>query len=110
MKAVLGHVDAPLDTVSAAAFVGGTALYLLGTVAFKLRTLRTVSVPRLVAAAAVLALLVPARHVDAIVVLAGAAALLWLLIGYEAFRLATTRDRIRHGERPDGPDPAAAGS
>jgi low temperature requirement protein LtrA len=109
MKAVLGHVDAPLDTVSAAALVGGTVLYLLGTVAFKLRTLRQLSIPRLAAALVVLALLVPAGDVDALVTLAGVAGFLWVLIGFESVRYSETRDVVRHGEAVhDGDAPDAA--
>jgi low temperature requirement protein LtrA len=103
MKTVLAHVDAPLDAVSATALLGGVALYLVGTVAFKLRTLRRSSLPRLVAVAVLLVLLWPASSMDAIATLGAAAAVLWVLVAYEALRYAATRDRIRHGD-PAGAD------
>jgi len=103
MKAVLTHVEAPLDAVSAVALAGGTATYLLGTVAFKYRTLRQVSVPRIVAALAVLVLLAPSGDVDALVTLTAVAGFTWALIAYEAVRFAATRDAVRHGDAPDEP-------
>jgi low temperature requirement protein LtrA len=65
LKAVLAHGDEPLDSVSAAAMVGGTVVFLLGTVAFKLRTGLGLSRVRLLTAAVVLALVWPALSVDA---------------------------------------------
>ena len=97
MKAVLGHVDAPLSTVSAVALLGGTTTYLLGTVAFKARTLRQLSVPRVVAAIAMLVLIIPAVEIHGLVTLALAAVVFWSLVGFEAFRYAAARETIRHG-------------
>jgi low temperature requirement protein LtrA len=98
MKTTLGHVDEPLQWEIAAALVGGTALYLLAHVAFKLRVLRTFSAQRLVAALVLIAIVPLARNVDALVTVALVGAVLWLLIGYEGVRFAEARDRVRHGE------------
>jgi low temperature requirement protein LtrA len=96
MKKTLEHVDEPLETVTATALVGGTALYLLGLVAFRLRNFRTWNVQRLVVAAVLLALLPLAREVDSIVAVAAVAVILWVLIAYEVIRLAEDRARIRN--------------
>jgi low temperature requirement protein LtrA len=100
MKTTLGHVGNPLRWEIATAFVGGTALYLLAHVMFKLRALRTFSAQRLVAALALLALVPLAHEFDALVTVALVGAVLWLLIVYESVRFAEARDRVRHGEHP----------
>jgi low temperature requirement protein LtrA len=107
LKAVLAHVDAPLDSVSATTLIGGTAAFLLGTVAFKLRVGLGLSKWRLLAAAVVLVLLWPAHSAEALAVLGAVAAVLWVLIGFESYRYAATRDAIRHGEQTidDTPGP-----
>jgi low temperature requirement protein LtrA len=100
LKATLAHVDAPLDSVSATALIGGTVAFLLGTVAFKVRTGLGVSRWRLAAAAVVLALLWPAHRADALVALGAVVGVLWVLIGAESVRYAATRESIRHGGQP----------
>ena len=57
MKKTLEHANDPLETVPAAALVGGVAMYLLAIVAFRWRLLHTLGRPRLIAAAALLGLL-----------------------------------------------------
>lgn len=96
MKKTLGHVGDPLHTVPAVALLGGTALYLLAHVAFRLRTVHTVNVARLVTAAVALALIPLAIEVPALVSLAVLTAVLVALIAFETIHYAEARDRIRH--------------
>ena len=93
-KTTLAHVGDPLP--AATALVGGTALYLLAHVAFKVRTLGIVSVQRLGAAAVLLACLPLARRVDAGVTLAIVATVSWVLLAYEAVHYAESRRAVRH--------------
>ena len=97
MKKTLGDVGEPLKTVPAVALLGGTALYLLAHVAFRLR-----NVAHAQPAAARHG--DPARGADP----AGdrarragrrsppSSCLLAALIAYETVRFAEARDRIRH--------------
>jgi low temperature requirement protein LtrA len=99
LKRTLGHVEAPLDVVGAAALLGGAALYLLAHVAFRLRNVRTLSGRRLVCAVLLLAL-VPATvelGLSSLATLGILAATLSALIAYEALRFAEVRERVRHG-------------
>jgi low temperature requirement protein LtrA len=95
-KRTIVHVDEPLKLVSAAALLGGAALYLLAHVAFRRRNMHTLSVRRLVCAIVLLALLPAGAALSALLTLAILAALLAVLIVYEAVRYADSRDRIRH--------------
>ena len=106
MKETLAHVDEPLDDVTAFALVGGVALYLLAHVAFAWRDHRALKVQRVIAAAAVLALLPVAAEVDAVLTAALVAAILAVLIAYETKRFAEDRDRIRHGDQAVPSDPS----
>jgi low temperature requirement protein LtrA len=108
MKKTLGHVDESLDLIPAVSFLGGTALYLLGHVAFRLRTVRTLSRQRVLVALVLLVLVPLAIEVPSLVTIAIVAALLAALITYEAIRFAEARDRIRHGLVAQSP--ADAGS
>ena len=65
MKKTLEHANDPLETVPAAALVGGVATYLLAIVAFRWRLLHTLGRPRLIAAAALLGLLPLAVEIPA---------------------------------------------
>ncbi len=96
MKVTLEHVGRSLALVPAAALLGGTALYLLAHVAFRLRNMRTLSVRRLLCAALLLALLPATPSISALTTLAIIAGLLIGLISYEAVRYADSRERIRH--------------
>jgi len=96
LKKTLGDVADPLKLVPAAALLGGVALYLLAHVAFRLRNVRTLNVPRLVTAAVAVALLPAARAMPALATLAALAALLTGLLIFESVRYAEARDRIRH--------------
>jgi low temperature requirement protein LtrA len=96
MKLTLADVDASLDIVAASALLGGTALYLLGHVAFRLRNLSTLNAWRLLCAVVLLALLPAAVSLPALATLGILTALLSALITYEALRYADARDRVRH--------------
>ncbi len=96
LKKTLAHVDDPLRQETAFALVGGTAVYLLAHVAFRLRNIRTLNLRRLVVAALLLAAVPVADEVDALVVLAGLTAVMVALIVYETIRYADGRERIRH--------------
>jgi len=96
LKATLARVDDSLKLVPATALLGGAALYLLAHVAFRLRNMHTLSVRRLLCAAVLLALLPAAVRMPALLTLGVLAALLAVLIVYEAARYADARKRIRH--------------
>jgi low temperature requirement protein LtrA len=96
-KTTLAHVHAQLDAVPAAALCGGVALYLLALSAFKRRNVGSFNNPRLVAAAALIALAPAATALPALVSLALVSSLACLLIAYEVYRYAEARARIRHG-------------
>ncbi len=98
MKTTLAHVGDPLTWETATALVGGTAIYLLAHVAFKLRALRALSVHRLVAALVLLAFVPLAHRLEPLVTVSVVAAVLWLTIGLEAVRDADARREIREAE------------
>ena len=98
-KKTLGHVGDPLHLVPTVALLGGTALYLLAHVAFRLRNVHTLNRRRLGLAIVLLALVPLLDGVAAIwplVLLAGALA---ALIAYEATIYGEARQRVRHPER-----------
>ena len=95
LKKTLGDVGAPLAAVPAAALLGGSALYLLAHVAFRLRNVRTLSTHRLVVAVLLVALVPAAREVPALAAVTGVTALLIGLITYEMLRFAPQRARLR---------------
>ena len=94
-KTTLAHVDDPLAWPAATALVGGTAVYLLAHVAFKVRTLGTFSVQRLVAALVLVAYLPVAHSVDAVVSVGAVAAVVWAMLAYEGVRYAESRRAVR---------------
>jgi low temperature requirement protein LtrA len=96
LKLVLAHVDSSLALVPSVALLGGTALYLLAHVAFRLRNMHTLSLRRLLCAAVLLALVPLHASVSALALLGILTGLLAALIAYEAIRYADARDRIRH--------------
>jgi len=96
MKKTLAHVDDSLTIVTASAMLGGTAIYLLAHVAFRLRNIGTVNKQRLVCACLLLALLPAAVELPALATLALLAGVLAALISYETLRFAGARERIRH--------------
>jgi low temperature requirement protein LtrA len=95
MKKTLAHVDEPLKDIAAVALCGGVALYLLAHIAFRMRNVGTLNVQRLVTAGAVLALTPVAMEVDAMFALGLVAAVLVVLIVFEAVHLREARARVR---------------
>lgn len=100
LKKTLGQVGDPLKLVPATALLGGTALYLLAHVAFRLRNVRSLNRRRLVVAVLLLAFVPAAVHLPSLATLAILAAVLSLLIAYEALRYADSRERVRHQSAP----------
>jgi low temperature requirement protein LtrA len=96
LKKTIGDVGEPLKLVPAVALLGGSSLYLLAHVAFRLRNLHTLNRQRLLCAALLLALIPAAVELPALATLGIVAALFSVLIAYEAIRFAAARDRIRH--------------
>ncbi len=96
LKKTIADVDEPLKTVPAVALLGGTALYLLGHVAFRLRNVGTLNRQRLLCAVGLLALVPLAVELPSLATLALLAGVLIALITYEAVRFADARDRVRH--------------
>jgi low temperature requirement protein LtrA len=78
------------------AMLGGTALYLVAHVAFRLRNVHRFSLQRLLCAIALVALIPAAVELPALATLGILAALLVVLIAYESVRFAELRDRMRH--------------
>jgi low temperature requirement protein LtrA len=95
MKVTLAHVHDPLTWETSFALAGGAAVYLLGHVAFTLRGLGVVAVPRLVAAVVLLALVPLGRQVDAVATLASVAAVLTVLLVAEHRRDVDHRRAVR---------------
>ena len=96
LKKTLGHVEDPLKVVPAVALLGGTAIYLLAHVAFRMRNVRRFSTQRLLSAVLLLALLPAAFELPSLATLGLLTAVLAVLIAYEARRFAELRDRLRH--------------
>jgi low temperature requirement protein LtrA len=95
LKKTIADVWEPLDLVPATALLGGTAIYLLAHVAFRLRHAHTVNKHRLVSALVVLPLIPAAVEIPAAATLALVFAVLAVLIGLEAVRFAGSRERAR---------------
>jgi low temperature requirement protein LtrA len=96
LKKTLADVEEPLKAVHALAMLGGTALYLLAHVAFRLRNVHRLSVERLGCALLLLALVPAAVELPSLATLGILAALLAALIAYEARHFAELRERLRH--------------
>ncbi len=96
VKLTLSDVSAELGLVAAFALLGGTAIFLLAQVAFRLRVMHTLSVRRLLTALALIAALALHGIVSALALLGIAAGLMVAMILYEALRYADVRDRVRH--------------
>jgi low temperature requirement protein LtrA len=92
----------PLTGIGLYALYGGVSLYLLGQAAFKLRTLRVLTVPRLVVAVGLLALLPLAARLPALAALVMLTAVAAGLAAIETARSAEHRDQIRHAGAPHG--------
>jgi low temperature requirement protein LtrA len=97
VKELLAGIDEHLDAVPATALCAGPALYLLALSAFKRRNIGSFNQPRLVTAAALVALAPLATAIPSLLALALVALATCALIAYETVRYAETRDRVRHG-------------
>jgi low temperature requirement protein LtrA len=95
VKKTLHDVGADLDVVPAVGLCGGVALYLLGHLGFRLRNRGTINRPRLVTAAACVALVPLATEIPALASLGAVAALSAALIAFEAIRYRDARARVR---------------
>ena len=98
LKTTLGHVGEALDPVPAVGLSGGAALYLLGHIAFLLRTTGRVFRRRTLGAAALLALIPAALTIPALAALALVSAVCSSIVVYEAIRWREQRLRVRHPE------------
>jgi low temperature requirement protein LtrA len=96
LKKTLSGVDDPLEVVPATAALGGTAVYLLAHVAFRLRNVGTLNPHRLACAVVLVALLPVALELPALATLGVVAGVLGVLVAYEAVRFSEARDRVRH--------------
>jgi low temperature requirement protein LtrA len=95
VKRTLVNVGGQLPAVPAAALCGGVALYLLALSAFKRRNVGSFNRPRLVAAGALAAFAPVATAMPALAALGVVAAIACGLIGFEVWRYAAVRERIR---------------
>ena len=86
----------PLDIVPAVALCGGTALYLLGHIAFLFRATQYLFRRRTIGAAVLLAFLPVAVKIPALASLAVVRAVCCLVVAYEALRYRADRRRVRH--------------
>ena len=90
------EVPGELPAVPATALCAGVALYLVALSAFKRRNVGSWNQPRLVAAAALIALAPLATRLPALLSLALVALIACALIAYEATAYREARERIRH--------------
>jgi low temperature requirement protein LtrA len=97
VKKTLAGVGDELHDVPAVALCGGVALYFVALSALKRRNIGSFNVPRLVAAAALVALVPVATAVPALLALALVAVVACALIAFEFVHYADARERIRHG-------------
>jgi len=95
VKKTIGDVGEPLKLVPAVALCGGIALYFVAHILFRLRNVGSLNRQRLVASAALVALIPLGLELAALVTLALVAALCIGLIAYEAIRFADARERVR---------------
>jgi low temperature requirement protein LtrA len=98
LKTTISHVGEALDTVPAVGLCGGTALYLLGHIAFLFRSSGYLFRRRTFAAVVLLALIPVAVAVPALAALALVSAVCSSVVAYEAIRYRTARLELRHPE------------
>jgi low temperature requirement protein LtrA len=99
VKKTLGDVGDELDPVPTLALCGGAALYFVALSTFKRRNIGSFNRPRLVAAAALVALAPVATAVPALLALALVALITCGLVAYEYASYAEARARIRRRSR-----------
>lgn len=96
LKTAIGHFDKHLDGVQAFALLGGTAIYLLGLVAFRYRHIRTLNRQRLLLAVVLLILVPVATELPALAALAVVDVPFWAMIAYEHRGYGDRRNQLRH--------------
>jgi low temperature requirement protein LtrA len=96
VKETLAHPDEIVPTMVAVAIAGGPALYLMAQVGFRARLGRSLSVPRVVAIMAFIALIGIADDVTAFTLLSSTAGVAVLLVTYEAWAHRAARHAVRH--------------
>ena len=101
VETTLHDVDHSLLAVPAAALCGGTAVYLLGHIAFLYRTTGRIFRRRTMGAGAMLALIPVATLVSALAALALVSAVCVLVVAWEALRYRADRTRVRHPQASD---------
>ena len=92
----VGHVGDRLDTVPAVALCAGASLYLLGHVAFLLRTTGRLFRRRTIGAVALLAVIPVALVTPALAALALVSAVCAFVVAYEAIHHREHRLQVRH--------------
>jgi low temperature requirement protein LtrA len=102
LKTTLGHVGDELDTVPAVGLCGGTALYLIGHVAFLFRTTGRIFRRRTIGAVALLAVLPAAVAIPSLAALGLVSVVCSLIVAYEALRYREHRLTVRHPEIAGG--------
>jgi low temperature requirement protein LtrA len=95
MKVTIGHHSEDLHDVPATALLGGLALYLLGLVCFRYRHVHTLNRQRLGLAIVLIFLIPVATAVPALLSLATAVVLVWIVIFYEHRGYGSGRAELR---------------
>jgi low temperature requirement protein LtrA len=98
LKTTLGDAGESLGAVPAVGLCGGTALYLLGHIAFLYRTTGRIFRRRTVGAAVLVALVPVAFVIPALAALALVSAVCSFVVAYEVLRYRAARVRVRHPE------------
>ncbi len=98
VKKTLAHTDEILAIIPAVALCGGLILYLLGQVALRARSSRSVAWPRIVAALALGALIAASPEIEALVLLSAVSLVFALLVAYETLVERSHRHHIRSNE------------
>jgi low temperature requirement protein LtrA len=96
LEETLHHVGEPLDAVHAVALCGGVALYLLGHVAFLVRTTHRIFRRRTIGGVVSLALIPAALTLPAMAALALVSATCSFVVAYEAIAHREHRITVRH--------------
>ena len=99
LETTVHHVGESLDTVPTVGLFGGTALYLLGHVAFLFRTTGRVFRRRTLGAVVLIALTPAGLAIPALAALALVGTVCSLVVAGEAIGRRESRSRVRHPER-----------
>jgi low temperature requirement protein LtrA len=95
LKVTIGHYDEHLHAEPAFALLGGTAIYLIGLVAFRYRHIQTLNRHRLGLAIVLLLLIPVATAIPALLTVAIAVVLTWAMIAYEHRGYGASREELR---------------